>query len=203
MKLFIYMLSFLLMPQLMFTQNKAKIDSLKKLGRDSLIKLAVKEINDPGFDLSAYDRIIVKADTSDLMVCFDASVLFIGKKACFYQSFYISLVGSGSTRMVKGDCNEPKYYKVTDKMKKKIDFVFDSINKENEIGDIPNNKLDYGENMEITERGDHYYVEVSGWSTFSHYKIKKGSGDIYDAGHKHYDHSWDQPEKYEIIGDEK
>ncbi len=199
MKLITYIFFFLLIAQISFAQNKAKIDSLKKLGRDSLISLAVKELNEPGFDPNAYDRIIVKASSTDVIVSFDLSVTFVSKIACFYSSVDVSLIDSGSSRSVKGDCDVPKYYKVSDSIKKKIDFVFDCINKENEIGDIPDRKLDYGEDMEITEQGDHYYIEVSGWSTFSHYKIEKGTGKIYEAGHKHYDRSGYEEEKYEII----
>ncbi len=79
MKLITYIFFFLLIAQISFAQNKAKIDSLKKLGRDSLISLAVKELNEPGFDPNAYDRIIVKASSTDVIVSFDLSVTFVSK----------------------------------------------------------------------------------------------------------------------------
>ncbi len=200
MKALIYIISFFFISHLALAQDKVKVDSLKKLGRDALIKLAVKEINDPGFDISAYDRIVVKADSTKILVCFDISVLFKSKKACFYNSVDVALNGSGTMKSSQGSCKETKYYKVSPAMKKKIDFVFQSINKENEIGDIPDRKMIEGATMEITENADHYYIEVSDWSTYSHYKIQKESGKIYEAGHKHYDRREEEPEsRYEII----
>jgi len=41
----------------LFSQKTTKIDSLKKLGRDSLIKLAVKKLNEQGFNFASYNKI--------------------------------------------------------------------------------------------------------------------------------------------------
>ena len=179
------------------SQNKEKVEALKKLGRDSLIKLAVKKINDPAFDPKAYDRIIVEADTNTVRVRFELSVVF--KKGCYYDGITISLAGGGTVKSIMGECETLGYYKPTPSIQKKIDFVFESINKKNDIGDIPDKKLSDDESMEITEKATYYYVEFSSWSTHSYYKIKKSNGEIFDAGHKHYARGGEEKKEMEII----
>lgn len=180
-------------------QNKAKIDSLKQLGRDSLIKLAVKKIADPTFNPKNYDRIIVKADSNKLWVEFELSIRFKSNSSCYYDAINVSLVGSGTSKSITGFCDNPKYYKPSSKQLKKIDFIFNSINKKNEIGDIPNKKLADDTVMEITEMMTYYHVEVSDGNTMSRYKIDKNSGKIFDATHKHYMKDRDDPPPIEII----
>lgn len=182
-----------------FAQKKTKIDSLKMLGRDSLINLAVKKLNASDFIWLNYDRIIVKASSTSLIVEFSLSIILFNKKSCFYDQVIVALVGSGTGKGIKGECENPKFYNLSQNEKKKLDFVFDAINKSNEIGHIPGNKLAANTKMEIEEHHTYYYVEVSSWSTFSHYKIDKGSGKIYEAGHKHYDRSREEKNEFEII----
>ena len=180
-------------------QNKTKIDSLKQLGRDSLIKLAVKKIEDPTFNPKNYDRIIVKSDTTKLWVEFELSIRFKSKGLCYYDAITVALVGGGTSKSITGFCDNPKYYKPSSKQLKKIDFVFNSINKKNEIGDIPNKKLDDDTVMDITEMLTYYHIEVSDGNTMSRYKIDKNSGAIFDAIHKHYMKDRDDPPQIEII----
>lgn len=183
-----------------FAQNKPLLEELTKLGRDSLIKLAVKKINDPKFIPANYDRVIVKADSENLIVCFDLSVVFKGSGMCYYDAITVSIFGNYGGNSVQGNCDEPKYYNPSKKVLSKIKFVFDVINKENEVGDIPGNKLDPGESMTISEHATYYYVEMSNYSTYSHYKINKITGAISDAGHKHYAHnSFETDNKWQII----
>lgn len=169
--------------------GQANLDSLKALGRDSLIKLAIKKINDPKFDPANYDLITVKANSKSLIVEFDLSVRLISNSSCYYHSVFVSLYGGGSGGSITGDCDNVKYYHPSAADKRSIEFVFNAINKSDEIGYVPDNKLDKGTTMTITEKPTYYYVEVSSWSTFSHYKVSKGSGKISEAGHKHYDRS--------------
>lgn len=183
----------------LFSQNKLKIDSLKKLGRDSIINLAVKKINDPKFNQNNYDRIIVKANDATLLVTFSLSVVLSDSKSCFYDCVFVALVGSGTGKSLKGNCENPKYYSKPKIDIQKINFVFGAINKSNEIGHIPNNKLDEGSTMDITDNLNFYYIEISNSSTFSHYKIDKKSGTIFDATHKHYDNSMEGKDDYVII----
>lgn len=180
-------------------QNKIKIDSLKLLGKDSLIKLAVKKIGDSSFNPKNYDRIIVKYDTTKMWVEFELSIRFKSKGLCYYDAINVALVGGGTSKSITGFCDNPKYYKPSSKQLKKIDFVFNAINKKNEIGDIPNKKLDDDTVMEITEMLTYYHIEVSDGKTMSRYKIDKNSGKIFDAIHKHYMKDRDDPPPIEII----
>lgn len=180
-------------------QNKAKIDSLKQLGRDSLIKLAIKKIDDKNFRPKYYDRVIVKADSTSLLVEFKVSVRLKGNGACYYDAVCVALAGSGAYKSITGDCDEPNYYKLSKKQQEKINFVFKSINKKNEIGDIPNNKIDDDATMEITELLSCYYIEFSDGNTMSRYKVDKRNGLVFDKSHKHYMKERDRKSKYEII----
>jgi hypothetical protein len=181
-------------------QSQSKADSLKKLGRQKLIELAVKKLNDPSFDPAAYDRVIVKASKTSVIVEFGMSLVLLDKNDCFYDKVMVTLVGGGGGWSIQGDCKEPKYYKLSSRDQKKIDFIFESINKDNEIGNIPDKKIPDGSTMKVTEKLTHYYVEMNNFSTFSHYNIEKVTGNIYDANHKHYARDWDEKEEeYQII----
>jgi len=186
----------------LFAQNESQIDSLKKLGADSLIRLAIVKINDSTFNAANYDRITVKANKTCLLVSFGLSVNFISKKDCYYDAVTAALAGKKiGQRSIRGDCDEPEYYSPSESVKKKIQFVFDAINKSDEIGHLENNKISDDNTMEITEHSAYFYVEISNWSTFSHYKVDKGSGKISEANHKHYSHDETESEKeiWEII----
>lgn len=176
-----------------------KIDSLKKLGRDSLIKLAAAKEKEDGFDASGYDRVEVKAYKDRLVVDFSLSVT-LKDGSCFYDHVSIALVGSGSGSGIEGGCDKPKYHTYTSKRKKKIQFVFDAINKSDEIGHLKDNKVSPGSHMTISEHLTYYYVEHSSWSTYSHYKVDKLTGKISEAGHKHYARGDDEEKQdHEVI----
>jgi hypothetical protein len=184
---------------LLFSQKKERIDSLKKLGRDSLVKLAVKKLKDPAFDPELYDRISVKAYPASLLVSFEVSVLIYSESSCYYKAVYIPLVGDGIGRTIRGKCADPEFYRPSPGDKKKIKFIFDAINKSNEVGDVPDNKLDPGTFMEISELPHHYYVEVSSWGSFSFYKVDKATGKISGAGHEHLYHSVETEDRFELV----
>lgn len=199
MKTIIYIFILCLSSVFSFSQKEEKIKSFVALGRDSIIKLAVKKINDPGFDPKNYDRIEVKYNDKELKVEFSLSIVITGNKSCFYDRVFISF-GEGSTgQSIQGDCAEPKYYVRSKSDQKKIDFVFDAINKDNEIGDLKSRKIPEGQKMDITEHLTYYYIEVSDWSTYSHYKIDKITGKISEANHKHYARDGEQKNEYKYI----
>lgn len=178
---------------------QTKLDSLKALGRDSLIKLAVKKLNEPAFNPANYDIITVKANSNTLLVEFALSIQFISPGACYYHYVTVALYGHGSGGGITGDCENVKYYNPSASDKKSIDFVFNAINKSEEIGHVPDKKLDPGTTMEITEKPTYYYVEVSSWSTHSEYKVSKATGKISDASHKHYDRSGEGKDEFEEV----
>src|SRR5688572_7785190 len=106
-----FILLFFLFCSCVNAQHTAKVDSLKKLGRDSLIKLAIIKLNDPTFDPTAYDRVVVKADSTSVIVSFSLSVHLITRNSCYYDAVSVALVGSGTSKSITGFCDEPKYYK--------------------------------------------------------------------------------------------
>lgn len=186
-------------PKIIFTQIKAQqIDSLSKLGKDSLVKLALKKINDPAFNPNDYKNVRVIVRKENISVNFKNNVLLVKSNSCFYSHVSVDLLGGGVSKSIEGDCDNPTYYKLTKKDEEKIDFVFNCINKSNEVGDIPEKKLPGNTTMVITEKLGYYAIEVSNYSTMSRYKINKQTGKIYDAMHKHYAQRDDETEEIEI-----
>lgn len=196
MKTVVYIFILCLFSAFSFSQNEGRIKDLVALGRDSIIKLAVKKINDPAFDPKSYDRIDVKYNSKELKVEFSLSIVLTGNKSCYYDRVFVSVVGSGTGQSIQGDCEQPKYYVRSKSDQKKIDFVFDAINKDNEIGDLKSRKMPAGQKMDITEHLTYYYIEVSDWSTYSHYKIDKVTGKISEANHKHYAREGEEKDGY-------
>lgn len=199
MRSFVYIFILCLSSAFCFSQKQEKIKSLVELGRDSIIKLAIKKINDPTFDPKNYDRIEVKYNDKELKVEFSLSIVIAGNKSCFYDRVFVSFGESSSGQSIQGDCENPKYYVRTKSDQKKIDFVFDAINKDNEIGDLKSRKMPAGQKMDITEHLTYYYIEVSDWSTYSHYKIDKVTGKISEANHKHYARDGEEKDGYTHI----
>lgn len=176
----------------------SKIDSLKKLGRDALVKMASEKKANDGFDANGYDRIEVKAYKDKLVVEYKLSVKLVDG-SCYYDQVWVALVGSGGGASIEGDCDDPKYHAFTDKEKKKVQFVFDSIDKSDEIGHLKGQKIPAGTHMTITEKVTYYYVEMSDWSTYSHYEVNKFNGKISNAAYKHYARSEELKDDFEII----
>lgn len=175
------------------------VDELKKLGRDSLIKMAIAKLDDSTFQAQYYDRVTVKANKTSVEVEFELSVRFKNGKKCFYDAVTVGILNGTTGKGASGDCDKISYYKPTSSMTKKIAFVFDAINKSDEIGHLPGNKIPNDATMTIEENLTCYYIEFSDYSTFSHYKIDKITGKIFDAGHKHYARSGHEKSEWEII----
>jgi len=180
-------------------KSKPTVEEFKKLGRDSLIKMAIAKINDSTFHAKYYDRVTVKANATTVQVEFELSIRLRSGKNCFYDNVSVGLLNGTTGTGVSGDCDKVTYYKPTSSSQKKIDFVFASINKSDEIGHLPGNKIPEGATMTIDEHSSYYYVEFSDESTFSHYKIDKSSGKISEAGHKEYARPEKDPDNWEII----
>jgi hypothetical protein len=177
---------------------RRQVSHLKKLGRDSLIKMAIKEINDPVFKPGNYDRVIVRASEFRMEVEFGVSIMLFTTANCYYENVSVNLA-DGTESKSSSNCDNPKYFSLSDADRKKLDFVIDAINKSSEVGHLDNRKIPEGSTMKITERKSRYEVEVSGWSTFSSYKVDKTTGKISDASHKHYDRAFDNESEYRVI----
>jgi hypothetical protein len=175
------------------------IDSLKKLGREKLIELAAKKIDQADFKPEEYDRIVVKANSSSLIIEFGLSVLVQKKRSCFFDVVWVALAGNGDGMSIEGDCKEPVFYHRSASDQRKISFVFNAINKSNEIGHVDNH-LPEGTRMKISKHLFYYEVETSDWSTFSSFKVNKVTGRISNARHKHYSQSNEEKaDDFEII----
>ncbi len=164
------------------------VSDLRKLSKDSLIKMAAKKIDEPSFIVNDFNQIEIWVEDEELTVEFGYAIRFIPKKGQFYYSVSVELVSGSSSRYLKGEGPNDKdvqFYKPA-RYQEKIKFVLEAIKTGNgEVGRIPEGQLPDG-TMTIKEEGGYYDVEVDSESTHSYYKIKKGSGKIYDAGHKHY-----------------
>jgi hypothetical protein len=161
---------------------------LSKLPKEKLIEMAVSKIKEPSFRLTDFTEIEVWLEDDELTVEFGHVIRFIPKRGQYYYSVSVDLISGSTGRSIQGvgpDDAELTFYDPT-KYKDEIKFVFDAINNsEGEIGKIPEGQLPDG-HMAIQEETGFYDVEVDSYSTHSYYKVKKGSGKIYDAGHKHY-----------------
>jgi hypothetical protein len=161
---------------------------LIKLSKDSLINMAIKKISEPTFDVADFDQIEVWMDGEDLTVDFQHAIEFIPQKGQFYYGLSLNLI-SGSPAMYikgKGPWEEDVTFYKPSRYKDDIKFIIDAINNsDGEIGKIPEGQMPDG-TMTIQEQAGYYDIKVDSESTHSYYKIKKGSGKVYDAGHKHY-----------------
>ncbi|HYC84896.1 MAG TPA: hypothetical protein VEB86_06725 [Chryseosolibacter sp.] len=176
-----------------------KVDSLKKLGRAALIDLAIRQMNDPQFDASQYDRVTVKANENSLIVEFGLSVTLKTNRSCFYNGIMVALAGSGSGKSIEGNCKEPVYYRETRRIQKKVAFVFAAINGSEVVGGLRNDRLPVGTSMEVTQRGRWFHVRTDSWSTMSRFKINRLSGRVTRAMHKHYARTTAENDEFEII----
>jgi hypothetical protein len=132
------------------------------------------------------------------MVIFNHAIRFIPRKGQYYYSVSVSLIHGGPSMSIQGkgelDLSEIEFYQPKN-FEKDIQFVLDAINNSNgEIGKIPSGTWPDGD-MTVTDNLNFYDVTVDSESTHSYYKIKKGSGQIYDAGHKHYARTHDDSRK--------
>jgi hypothetical protein len=161
---------------------------LSKLPKEKLIEMAVSKIKEPSFRLADFTEIEVWLEDNELTVDFGHLIRFIPKRGQYYYSVSVDLISGSTGRSIQGrgpDDVELTFYDPK-KYQDEIKFVFNAINNsDGEIGKIPEGQLPDG-HMNIQEETGFYDVEVDSYSTHSYYKVKKGSGKIYDAGHKHY-----------------
>lgn len=189
---------------LIFTSLQSMAQSAKelsKLPKEKLIELAAAKINDSTFHAGDFSNIEVWLEENELTIEFGHIIQFIPKHGQFYYSVSADLVSGTTGHSIKGDGPDDAeiFFYDPNKYKDEIKFVFDAINNsDGEIGKIPEGKLPDG-TMTIQEEAGYYDVSVDSYSTHSYYKVKKGSGKIYDAGHKHYDRSSNENSKRKRI----
>lgn len=174
---------------------------LSKLPKEKLIELATAKINDLNFRAGDFTNIEVWLEEDELTIEFKHTIQFIPKRGQFYYSISVDFVSGTTGHSIKGDGPDDAeiFFYDPNKYKDEIKFVFDAINNsDGEIGKIPEGKLPDGI-MTIQEEAGYYDVSVDSYSTHSYYKVKKGSGKIYDARHKHYDRSGNENSKRKRI----
>jgi hypothetical protein len=171
---------------------------LRELPKDSLIKMAIKKINDPEFKRKEFTRTEIWTKKDEVMVKFDNVIQLVPRRGQYYSNVTVDLISGTIGRQIMGDGPddaEVHYLKPNARHKKKVKFVLKAINNSNgEVGKITEDKLPSG-TLTIIEKGMYYSVTANSQSTLSTYRIKKGSGKIYKASHKHYmrDHSPNKP----------
>ncbi len=161
-----------------------------KMDRAELIQTAVRELKKsrPDFDEKIYDRIIVRKSLYGKVVAFSFSIKYMPLNSCFVYGASIILGAQQISfditpnPMKTPDWSAP-FFRPDAKSKKAIKFVTDAINKSGEIGHF--DELPESTNMTITEHKDFYHIDVDSPGIYSFYNVKKKTGEIYDAGHKH------------------
>ena len=165
------------------------VSKLRRLPKDTLIEMAVKKVRDPSFDIKDFTSIEVWAEDDDLSVKFDHAIKFVPMKGQFYYRVSVDFIGGSVNRQIlgKGPFDEELQFYKPKKYGEEVKLIFKSINEsDGEIGKTPEGQLPDG-TMVITEHLTYYDITVDSYSTHSYYKIRKGTGNVYDAGHKHYD----------------
>lgn len=195
----------LLAGSLAMAQEVDRIGEWKKLGRDSLIALATEKLQkrEPTFDPREHDRVVVEVTRRDVLVRFGHSIRYLARKTAMKYEAYVYFVSGTSGSSIESnpqdygeEWEEYSFFKWKDSDRKAVRFVIDAINRDDEVGDIPGGILPKGTHMVIREESGYYDVTVDSYSTHSFYKVKKGSGKIYDAGHKHYARDRDEVREF-------
>ncbi len=188
-----------------WAQEVDAIARWKSLGRDSLIALATVKLQRSysTFDPREFDRVIVEVTRKDVRVQFTHSIRYIARKTAMKYEAYVYFVSGTSGSSIESnpqdygeEFEDYAFFKWKESDRKAVKFVIDAINLDDEVGNIPGGILPRGTQMVIREESGYYDVTVDSYSTHSFYKVKKGSGKIYDAGHKHYARDRDEVREF-------
>ncbi|GEM_PF-1657362 len=180
----------LLVSTLSCAQNqkmKTEVDKIKELGKDSIIQLAM-DITSFRFEKSNFESITISANHEDVYVSFNNPVKYIPLNMDYLTDLYVSIVNKtvnydiivNPIGGVSTASAQPRFYIPN---KKVIQFVFDAINKSKEVGNASADDIEF--NMTIKEKDTYYDVLVVSGVQESNYKVKKETGEIYDATHAH------------------
>ncbi|QLG46624.1 hypothetical protein [Costertonia aggregata] len=171
-----------------FKKNEVKmnkeIKELVKLGKDSIIRLALPLIDDK-VSLENFTRTSVQTNGNEIYVVFSNPIMYLPINTIFYDNVGVNLT---TNTAFKNKAANPidfitekgiPYYVQTESIKKKIEFVIGAIISF-DTADIVN----FRGKMRILEKEDHYDISVLSEMQESWYKIKT-TGEIYDEGHAH------------------
>jgi len=167
-----------------------KVEKIKKSGRDSIIKTAVKKLNED-IDVSNY-MIQVKANNSTVIVYFHIPIVYLALNTEYSYNYGIDLIEgsswSGIISNPKGYENKKlrtQIYSPTEETQKHIQFVLNAINKSNEVDSINIEDFSFDDTMIIRDNKKHYQITMLSTHQESNYKIDKKTGNIYDSMHAH------------------
>ena len=116
-------------------QMSEEIEKLIKLGRDSVIQLAIERLKSSGFtdiDPAKFDRLKILTDGDDIQVLFERSIKYVPMNTRVIHSASVMIIQqqTGWTPMGQDDENEDislfedlVFYDYTEEDKKAIDFV--------------------------------------------------------------------------------
>ncbi|WP_133672226.1 hypothetical protein [Maribacter caenipelagi] len=157
-----------------------EVKELIKMGEDSIIALALNSI-DGNAGLENFTSATVLTNGEEVYVSFRNQYKYLPiHTVCYFdfgvnittQTTYKNSVANPYDYTIEGRI---PYFQLTEDFKKHIDFV------KKAIGNVEG----FEDELIIREHEDFYDIEIVSESQESSYKIKKGSGEIYDEFHAH------------------
>ncbi|MDO5989319.1 hypothetical protein Q4Q39_18090 [Flavivirga amylovorans] len=189
-----------------------EVKELIALGKDSIVELALKSLNSRSYQTNEkaskenFKKIEVCTNGKIIYVSFFNPIKYIPQKTVFYCDVLVGLLGGVSSKDAVSNPADygstiPNYkipfYKETKEMKRNMQFVFEAIDKSNEIGSV-GGISNFVDDMTIREYENYYDILVLSESQESSYKIEKITGKIYDDQHAHL-----EPDPFEIENEYK
>ncbi|KAJ5068494.1 hypothetical protein M0811_02427 [Anaeramoeba ignava] len=178
-----------------FEKKEYTIEEAKKLGREKLIQIAINKIQSSfskPFETSHYDHIRVESNSKNIRVRFYSNINLILLNTAYVYGVTVNLFESSMSYDIKEnpedfeyDFNKMEQFIPNEKSEKALQFILDSINKSEEVGNIDKKKMNYDQIIDIYEFDDYYSVTNDDPYTRSFYKISKSNGKVYDGRHKH------------------
>ncbi len=178
-----------------FKKNKIKmnkeVEELVKLGKDSIIQLALSLIDEKA-SLENFTHTSIQTNGNEIYVVFSNHIMYLPINTIFYDNIVVNLT---TNTYFKSNAANPigftteksiPYYIQTEDIKKKIRFIIELIDSF-DTADIVN----FRGQMRILEKEDHYDISIVSEMQDSWCKIKKITGEMYDEGYAHL-----EPEPY-------
>ncbi len=205
----LFVLLLLLANNTAMSQNKKKINKLKQQSKDSLIRAAIKIMQDEypeictaekGFKAENFEKITVvhskNKNGGDLKVYFNQIFNYMGdEKDPLIYAFSVSLISKSTSISISPDNYDLDdkdkaimFYKSTEKSNRAIEDIVNAYYKKVE-GKDPVEKIYqslWGIDWDIYEKGDHCEIVSDSWNTRGWMSINKKDLTIYDERHKHY-----------------
>jgi hypothetical protein len=164
-------------------------NELKKLGREGIIEVALKQLQGSGVvDVSTFRRgdfeAKVMASDTKVRVSFKMVPTYIPLNTCFCYGVFMDMTDQWTTYNIIANpedddrSDDVPFFNPTEETRKAAAFISDVIAKAYSGERITDEYMIY-------EREDFYEVMISTEHTDGGYKIDKGSGAIYDDWHKH------------------